>query len=232
MTIPTYTDQTSTLLNPNTSILVTPTISPSNPAYMFCQVDIVLTLTRNASPDTSGFVTWSDVAATSLSALVTKNIVFNTVNYVPAFVGVFTVDLTYTWSGPTTLTRTFLFTVIDPCILNNAPPVSLPNYTAYIGDADFIQNIAITVGVAYQDYCIYSIYLASTKTTAPDTSATAITYTAMINQLYTQLPNAKITYNVSIPDLAHTGVYNLVVTYTWGGTGAVTSATVPLILTL
>jgi hypothetical protein len=119
-----------------------------------------------------------------LSTLDTKEIVFNTVTYEPAFVGVFSVTLTYTWSGPTTLTRTFLFTVIDPCILNNVPPASIPSYTAYIGDADYLQNLAITVGVPYQAYCIYSIYLASTKTPIPDTSATAMSFTDMVNQLY------------------------------------------------
>ena len=79
------------------------------------------------------------------------------------YVGVYTIDLFYQWSGPTTSNQVFTFTVVDPCILNNVPPATLPNYTGYIGDPDYIQDIAITVGVAYQDYCIYSITLTSVK---------------------------------------------------------------------
>jgi hypothetical protein len=54
----------------------------------------------------------------------------------------------------------------------------------------------------------------------------------MTNQLYTSLSAAVVTYNVSIQDLTLTGVYNLVATYTWGGTGAVMTSSVSFTLTL
>jgi hypothetical protein len=94
MSIPTYVDQTALLLDPNTIFYVTPTIT--SPNYEFCQVTIALTLIRNAAADTSGFVTYTDAVNEHLYDLYTKEIVFNTVTYEPAFVGVFSVTLTYT----------------------------------------------------------------------------------------------------------------------------------------
>ena len=95
-----------------------------------------------------------------------------------------------------------------------------------------MQDIAITVGAAYQNYCVYSISLTSVKTTLPDTSTTAMTFTNMVDKYYTDLPNAKINYNVSVPDLAQVGVYNLSVLYQWGGSGQVMSTTLAMVLTL
>lgn len=54
----------------------------------------------------------------------------------------------------------------------------------------------------------------------------------MVDALYTAVPNAKISYNASVPDLTHTGVYDLTILYTWGGTGAVMSTTLTTTLTL
>lgn len=59
-----------------------------------------------------------------------------------------------------------------------------------------------------------------------------MTFTNLVNSLYTDLALAKITYLVSVPDLTHTGVYDLTITYTWGGVGAVTSTTLLTTLTL
>jgi hypothetical protein len=199
---------------------------------MFCKVSIVLTLTKNAAPNSDGFVTWTDQSNVALSTLTTTNILFNTATYVAAYIGVYDVTLTYTWPpGPQTLARTFTFTVIDPCIPTIVPPASIPNYTAYIGDPNFTQNIAPTVGVTYQAYCVYSISLAATKVPAPLTPA-AYTYTNQVNVLYTDIPNSKVTYNASIQDLANAGVYSVTLTYTWAGSGAAQTLTRTFTLTL
>ena len=87
--------------------------------------------------------------------------------------------------------------MIDPCIPIITPPVSIPNYTAYIGDPDSTQNIAPTIGAAYQAYCVYSISLAATKVPTPLTPA-AYTFTNQVNVLYTDIANSKVTYNASI----------------------------------
>ena len=190
MVIPTFPSTTATLVDPNTSHLVTPTISPANPNYMHCQVSITLTLTKGGLPNADGFVTWTDVVTLPLSSLATTNILFNTISYVPAYVGVYNIDLFYEWSGPSTSNQIFTFTVVDPCILNNVPPASIPSYSEFLGMPNYTQDIAITVGIPYQDYCIFSITLTSVKQVAPDTSVTAMTFVNMLNSLYTDLANA------------------------------------------
>jgi len=149
-------------------------------------------------PNSDGFVTWSNVANQPISSLAATKILFNTASYVASYIGVYSVDLTYTWSGPSTLTRSFTFTVIDPCIPTIVPPASIPNYTAYIGDPNYVQNIAPAIGATYQAYCVYSITLTATKVPLPNTYAAAMTYTNQANVLYTDLGNSKITYNASI----------------------------------
>ena len=61
MTIPTFPSTVATLLDPNVSHLVTPTIVPANPNYDHCQVSITGTVTKLGLPDVTGFVTWTDI---------------------------------------------------------------------------------------------------------------------------------------------------------------------------
>jgi hypothetical protein len=65
-------------------------------------------------------------------------VLFHTDTYTVPFVGVYTVDLLYDWSGPTTLTRTFTFTVIDPCIAAVVPPLMIISSSYYVGDPDTV----------------------------------------------------------------------------------------------
>jgi len=196
LVVPTFASTTANLVDPNTTWSVLPTV-PS-PAYEFCEVSITMTLTKAGIPNADGFVSFTNVVVQHLYDIPGKSITFNTVGYNPDYVGVYAVDLKYDWSGPSTITKSFTFTVVDPCILNNIPPSTLPNYTAYIGDPDFLQDVAIAVGATYQSYCLFSIKLTSIKQNSPDTSATAMSFTNLINQYYGTLPNAKINYNVSV----------------------------------
>ena len=100
--IPTYPSPTALLVDPNTDFLVTPTIVPANPAYMFCIVSITLTLTKDGLPNADGFVTWTDVVNAPLSSLTATNILFNTIGYEPNYVGTYTIDLYYEWSVAST----------------------------------------------------------------------------------------------------------------------------------
>ena len=59
MVIPTYVDMTGTLLDPNYSVFVTPTIS--SPNYMFCTVTINMAVTKAALPNSDGFVAFTDI---------------------------------------------------------------------------------------------------------------------------------------------------------------------------
>ena len=89
-------------MDPNTSFLVTPTIVPANPNYMFCQVSITMTLTKGGLANSDGFVTFTNDVALPLSSITTNEIMFNTVGYEPNYVGVYSVDLFYQWSVAST----------------------------------------------------------------------------------------------------------------------------------
>jgi hypothetical protein len=134
MTIPTFTNMIGTLVDPNYSALVTPTIS--SPNYMYCLATITMSVTKNAVSNSDGFVAFTNIASQPLSAILSNSIVFNTDSYTVPFVGVYTIGLTYDWSGPNTITHTFTFTVIDPCIVAVVPPASIPSSVWYVGDPD------------------------------------------------------------------------------------------------
>jgi hypothetical protein len=51
-----------------------------------------------------------------------------------------------------------------------------------------------------------------------------MTFTALVNAMQAQIATAKVDYNCSIQSLSNVGVYNLAVTYTWGGNGSINSA--------
>ena len=50
--------------------------------------------------------------------------------YNVAFFGVWTIDVTYTWNGPSTFTETFVINYVppsDPCFMVIAPPLIIPD---------------------------------------------------------------------------------------------------------
>lgn len=102
MTIPTYANLIGFLVDPNTSLLVTPTMTTAG--FDWCLVSIVGTVTKEGVPNADGFVTWTNVVTQPLSSLSTTKILFNPASYVPAYVGVYSIDLKYDWSGPSTQT--------------------------------------------------------------------------------------------------------------------------------
>jgi hypothetical protein len=64
-------------------------------------------------------------------------------------------------------------------------------------------------------WCVYSITLVKTKTTAPDTSANVILFTDMVDKVLANIANAFITLKNSPYGMTDAGVYNLQVTYSW-----------------
>jgi hypothetical protein len=132
-------------------------------------------MTQNSGTPTPGSFTWADQVNTPISSMAATSIVFHTASYMPAFMGVYSVNLQYTWSGPTVVIRTFTFTVTDPCASAVTPPASIPAYSAYLGDPNYTQAIGPTISLAYQASCVYSISLSSLKDSLPDTTST-LTY--------------------------------------------------------
>lgn len=133
MVIPTYVALTGTLLDPNYTTLVTPTISPN---YMFCTVSIQMIVKKNAVTNIDGFVLFTGIMDQKLAVISTEVVTFNTSAYDYQYIGAYTISLTFTWSGPSSATRGFTFTVIDPCIVAVVPPASIPSSSWWIGDQD------------------------------------------------------------------------------------------------
>ena len=74
--------------------------------------------------------------------------------------------------------------------------------------------------------------MVGTKQTLPDTTATAIGFTPQVNVLIADAANSIITYNVATQDTTHAGVYDITITWTWGGTGADLTASHSFTVTL
>jgi hypothetical protein len=123
-----------TLLDPNYLAFVTPTII--SPNYMFCTVTIAMSVTKLGLPISDGFVDFAGILDLQLSSIGSEIVLFHTDAYTVPYVGVYTINMQYDWSGPSTLTRTFTFTVIDPCIAAVVPPPTIPNSSFYVGDPD------------------------------------------------------------------------------------------------
>jgi hypothetical protein len=221
MVIPTYVNMVGTLLDPNYTALVTPTIS--SPNYLFCTVTIQMAVTKAALPNNDGFAAFTEIIAQQLAVIGGTFVTFNTEFYMEPFIGVYSISLTFTWSGPSTSTQLFTFTVIDPCIAAVIPPASIPNSAWWIGDLDQSQSFPPSIDPLFQDYCIYSISISVTKNIAPNTSASVVTFTPMVNKTYLNNSEAIALFDVSTPDLNNTGIYTIVVTYQWGGYGTDTS---------
>jgi len=177
-------------------------------------------------------VTFTNVVDVAISTVLSKTIVFNHSAYDATKIGVYSVSLQYTTNATIITTRSFTFTILDPCIAAVVPPASIPNFSAFIGDVDYTENMPPTISTTFQSSCIFSLSLSSSKVPLPDTSATAFTFSPLSNANYLSLSSAKVVYKSSVQNLAHTGVYTLVATYTWGGTGADTSTTRTFTLTL
>ena len=59
---------------------------------------------------------------------------FHTDSYTVPYVGMYSINLQYDWSGLAPVPKTFTFTVIDPCIAAVVPPAIIPDSSYYVGD--------------------------------------------------------------------------------------------------
>lgn len=94
------------------------------------------------------------------------------------------------------------------------PPASVANISMTTWGAIYPANLAVTIGSAYQ-MCKYTITATVVKTPAPDTSASVVTWTNMINEVYANTANAVMNFMATY-DETKVGVYSVTVTYTWG----------------
>ena len=138
--------------------------------------------------------------------------------YVPNLAGVYTVTLVYSWNGPSTVTRSFFVTVIDPCILAVTPPDSFANISRNISKLDYLVNVAPMITGPYASNCIFSIGIIIVKTTTPDTSSSAFVWTNMVDAPFVDLNKGIVTLIKNTYDPSFAGVYNFQINYAWAVT--------------
>lgn len=76
-------------------------------------------------------------------------ITFFTEIYDLALLGIYTININYSWNGPNTLTKTFNLTVTDPCLKAFTFPV-ISNISHYLNDTDTMTNIAPNITPNYE----------------------------------------------------------------------------------
>jgi hypothetical protein len=173
LTPPTFAPMVGSLLDPNQSLDVLPTISSTN--YMYCLVSIQMTVSKNAAPISDGFVSFTDVLTTQLSLLAGPTIVFNLNAYIANYIGVYSVSLLYSWSGPSSATQTFTFTVLDPCIVQVVPP-SIPSQTLQFSST-YLQPIQPLVPPLYAPYCNFDIAVTKDENGVVDLTNNFVSFT-------------------------------------------------------
>ena len=144
-----------------------------------------MTVTKNTVPNTSSTtILFTDIVNAPYYSLSLAVLTISTIIYDPSLAGIYTITLNYAWAGPSSSSRTFTATVIDPCISATAAPVSIANVSANLSDADMIVNVSPTITGIYSSLCSFSIAMTVTKNISPDTSATVILFTNMVNAPY------------------------------------------------
>ena len=142
---------------------------------------------KNGVSDTSkNYVQFNDLADVSaIKAIITfKNSIYD-----HKLVGVYIITINYSWNQSPVLITTITVTLIDPCLVAVVPQ-SLPSFTYYNGDPDTTKTLAPIIISAYWGVCLYSISIAVSKSTTPDTSSTVIAFTPMVNALYENIGDA------------------------------------------
>ena len=81
----------------------------------------------------------------------------------------------------------------------------------------------------YNTVCSFSIVMTATKSTSPDTSASAILFTDMVNAPFASLASSVVTIQTPY-DTTLAGFYSVTLVYSWNGPSTVTiSFTVTII---
>lgn len=144
-----------------------------------------MTVTKNTVPDTSlTTILFTNMINAAYSSLSLAVVTIATSSYNPTLAGVYTLTLNYAWPGPSTASKSFTVTIIDPCISATTAPASIANVSTNLSDANINLNVSPTIIGTYSAICLFSIAVTVTKNTSPDTSTTAIMFINMIDAPY------------------------------------------------
>lgn len=191
----------------------------------FCLVTTSITAAKtvNNPPNTTASVfSWNSLTLQSQTPHLTNylNIFLNV--YDLTYLGTYTFTVVYTWGNPlNTVTRTQTINILDGCLTKVTPPASIANpYRSLLDfdDSTTWLNVAPVFTLPYT-MCKYSISMTAVKTTTPDTTTSAISFTPMFQKAYTDLASAVIHYigGSTNYDLSLIGDYTVTMTYSWGG---------------
>ena len=95
----------------------------------------------------------------------------------------YTISLDYSWSGPSTLTQVFSFTVIDPCVSEVTPPASIADATVEFSPdplAVTLVGIQPTINPVFAPYCFFDIAVTKDHDGVPDTTMIFVSFIDLI----------------------------------------------------
>ena len=127
-------DVTRNLSDANLAINVPPAIT--GPYASVCFFSIAMTVTKSTSPDTSSaMILFTDMVDAPFTSLASSAATLITRIYVPVNAGIYTLTIVYSWSGGlSTAMRSFMVTIVDPCIAATSAPASIANVTRNLSD--------------------------------------------------------------------------------------------------
>jgi hypothetical protein len=123
-------------------------------------------------------ILFTDMVDAPYTSLASSVVTLATSTYTPVNAGIYTLTLVYSWSGGlSTATRSFIVTIVDPCIAATSAPASIANVTRNLSDANLLVNVPPAITGPYASFCQFSIAKTVTKSTTPDTSSSMILFT-------------------------------------------------------
>lgn len=185
----------------------------------YCFFDIAVTQSKNSiafPADT--FVLFADMLQAAFLTNPVIQIGLIDGYYDISLFGIWTIDVKYSWNGPSTQTQTFVITYVpppDPCFLAIAPPLTIASLTNWLSDPNFTVDVNPTVDPAHPE-CLFNISMSVTKNpTLYDTAADVLTFQGQVGATLADLPNFIVSHwpELLIPE--RRGVYTISIKYTW-----------------
>ena len=131
--------------------------------------------------------------------------------------GIYVVTLFYSWGGFSSVIRSFIVDVIDPCITLVTPPVTFADISLNLSKLDQFKNVAPIITGTYASNCVFSIGIIITKTSTPDTTFSPFVWTDMVNAPFVDLNKGIVKIRKDMYDPNFAGDYNLQINYGWAG---------------
>lgn len=109
-----------------------------DPVYPQCLYDVSLAVSKDLQPDTiANVITFTPMTGATIAELGFFNVGLLAQSYDASYQGVYTLDVSYSWYEPWLIvTRTFTWTLNDPCPAAISTPASFANLNLTLQKAD------------------------------------------------------------------------------------------------